>query len=64
MLSRIVPAICGAAPRIQGQGQKGFYFMQISKAVQNPTNCLFINFSSYYFWRKSNQNVGVDTPAE
>jgi len=37
--------------QVQGQGRKGFYFMQISKAVQNPTNCLFINFSSCYFWR-------------
>ena len=27
--------------QVQGQGRKGFYFMQISKAVQGPTNRWF-----------------------
>ena len=33
--------------------------MQSSKAVQSPTIGLFKNLFSCYFWRKSNQNVGV-----
>ena len=45
--------------QVQGQGRKGFYLMQISKAVQSPTNCLLKRDLPCYFWRKSNQNVGV-----
>lgn len=45
--------------QVQGQGQKGFYFMQILKTVQSPTNCLLKRDLPCYFWRKSNQNVGV-----
>ena len=59
-LPHILSLSC-AQPRSR---EKGVRFMQISKAMQSPTNRWFKRDLPCYFWRKSNQNVGVDTPAE
>ena len=46
-----------------GSRAKGLLLVQISKTVHSPTNRLFKRDLPCYFWRKSNQNVGLDTPA-
>lgn len=42
-----------------GSRAKGLLLVQISKTVHSPTNRLFKRDLPCYFWRKSNQNVGV-----
>jgi len=61
MLSRAV--LCGARGKNKVK-LKGFRLARISQTVQSLTIGLFKNLFSCYFWRKSNQNVGVGHTCE
>jgi len=61
MLSRAV--LCGARGKNKVK-LKGFRLARISQTVQSLTIGLFKNLFSCYFWRKSNQNVGVGCAIE